>query len=89
MIVVIDGKRFDTDKAKRTWSLAYHNDSNMFYGSLYLSSKGTWYCLIPTQWANDSRWVIVNPAEAIELYGRGLSEAEIADILQTAGLETE
>lgn len=88
-IQIIDGKRLDTAKAKRTWSLDYHDGNNLHYGDLYLSSKGTWYIETPSQWANGHRWELIDPVDAIEQYGRGLDDAEKAEILALAGRETE
>lgn len=87
MIVCIDGKRLDTDKAK-SWSLNYHDGSNLFTGKLYLSSKKTWYVYTPSQFGNGHRWELCDPAEAIEMY-KGLNDDEITEILEIAELETE
>lgn len=87
-IVVIDGKRLDTSKARK-WSLNYHDGNNYHYGALYLSSKGTWYVETPSQWANGHRWELCDPTDAIERYGHGLDDDERAEILELAGVETE
>ncbi len=50
MIIVIDGKRLDTDKAKAEFDLGYHDGRNSHCGTLYLSSAGTWYVWTPSQW---------------------------------------
>ena len=88
-IIVIEGKRLDTDKAKASWDLGYFDGSNMHYGCLYLSSRGTWYIETPSQWANGHRWEIIDPMVAIERYGRGLDDDERAEIIEAAGVETE
>ena len=88
-IIVIEGKRLDTDKARRSWSLNFHDGSNLYTGELYCSSRGTWYCYTPSQWGNGHRWELCNPSEAIEMYGRGLSDKSKAEILEAANLETE
>jgi len=89
-IVVIDGKKLDTEKAKRSWSLDYADDSsNMHRGDLYLSSKGTWYIETPSQWLNGHRWELIDPVDAIEHYGHGLNDDERAEILKLAGQEVE
>ncbi len=72
MIVVIDGKRLDTDKA-RTWILDYSDEhANWHRGELYLSSGGTWYVRTPSQWASGQRWELCDPTTVLERYGRGL-----------------
>ena len=88
-IVLIDGHRFDTEKAKREWDPSYHDGHNRFSGELYLSSKGTWYVHTPSQWANGHRWEIGDPADLIEQYGEGLDDEEREEIIALAGLETE
>lgn len=88
-IVVIEGHRFDTSKAKKSWSLDYHDGHNCHTGDLYLSSRGTWYCCTPSQWSNGHRWEIGDPAELVEQYGRGLDDDELEEIFELAGLETE
>ena len=88
-IIIIEGKRLDTAKARKRWSLNYHDGSNMHYGDLYLSSKGTWYVYTPSQWGNGHRWELCDPAEAIEQYGQGLDDDERAEILALAEIETE
>ena len=88
-IVLIEGHPFNTEKAKREWSLNYFDGHNHHTGELYLSSKGTWYCHTPSQWANGHRWEIGDPAVLIEKYGEGLDDEERAEIIALAGLETE
>ena len=88
-VIVIDGKRLDTDKARRTWDLSYHDGHNRHTGALYLSSRGTWYVETPSQWANGHRWELIDPAEAIERYPDSLSDEERAEILALAKLDTE
>jgi len=88
-IVVVEGHRFDTSKAKKSWRLDYFDGHNQHWGALYLSSRGTWYVETPSQWSNGNRWELTDPQEAIERYGRGLKEEAIEEILEAAGLETE
>lgn len=88
-IIAIDGHRFDTDKAKHTWPLQYHDGHNNFTGELFLSSRGTWYVYTPSQWANGHRWELTDPADVLERYQDYLSEAEKIEILTLAKLETE
>jgi hypothetical protein len=88
-IVCIEGHRFDTEKAKRTWSLDFHDGNNMHYGDLYLSSRGTWYCETPSQWSNGHRWEIGDAGELVEQYGCGLDDDEKSEIFALAKLETE
>jgi len=52
-ISIINGRRFDTKKAIRHWSLNYHDGRNLYEGDLYLSSKGNFYCFTPSQWGNE------------------------------------
>lgn len=90
MIVAIKGRRFDTDKAKRHWQLMRCDpQGNRHTGDLYLSSQDTWYIETPSQWANGHRWELIDPQDAVELYGGYLDQAEIADIIALAGLVTE
>lgn len=89
MIVAIDGKRFDTEKAKRTWDMSWFNGHNMLKGTLYLSSKGAWYIETPSQWANGHRWETIDPADVLERFGQYFSEEEKEEIIDLAGLETE
>lgn len=90
MIVAISGHRFDTDKAKRKWTLSHHDGRNRHTGALYLSSRGTWYVETPSQWANGHRWETIDAAEAIERYGNDyLEDDEVKEILALAKLETE
>jgi hypothetical protein len=88
-IIVIEGKKLDTSRAAKAWSLDYHDGSNLHTGELYLSSKGTWYVSTPSQWANGHRWELVDPVDAIERYGRGLDDEARAAILEAAGEATE
>jgi len=88
-IILIDGHRFDTEKAKKSWSLNYHDGKNLYTGDLYLSSRGTWYVYTPSQWGNGHRWEIGDPAVLIEQYGEGLSDEEREEVITLAGLETE
>jgi hypothetical protein len=81
-IIVIDGKRLDTGKAKQSWDLSHHDGSNYHSGRLYLSSGGTWYVETPSQWANGHRWELCDPVEAIERYGEGLGDDDRAEILR-------
>ena len=87
-IQVIGGKRLDTSKARK-WSLDYHDGRNMHYGDLYLSSGGTWYVYTPAEWSKGHRWELIDPADAIEQYGEGLTDANKVEILDAAGLNTE
>jgi hypothetical protein len=89
MIVAIDGRRFDTAKAKAHYRLDYHDGRNRHTGDLYLSARGTWYVETPSQWANGHRWELIDPAVAVERYQDYLTQDEIVDILTFAKLETE
>ena len=86
MIIAIDGHRFDTTKARKTWNLRYHDGNNFHEGDLYLSSRGAWYIETPSQWSNGHRWELT---DVIERYSHYLSQTAIAEILELAKLETE
>jgi hypothetical protein len=89
MIVAIEGHRFDTAKAKRSWPLSHFDGNNRHTGTLYLSSKGTWYIETPSQWASGHRWELIDPQDAIERYDQYLNQDELEEILGLANLETE
>jgi len=89
MIVCIEGKRLDTDKAKAHWRLYYHDGNNAHTGDVYLSSKGTWYVYTMSQWGNGHRWELMSPEEILEQCGHGLEEGEKEEIIEIAKLETE
>ena len=88
-IVSIDGRVFDTAKAKLNISIAWHDGSNMVYGEIFQSYSGTWYVYTPSQWSNRHNWEIMSPAEILGKYGHMLSEVERERIVQAAGIETE
>jgi hypothetical protein len=88
-IVVIGGKAFNTCKAQRRWVLEYHDGENYSRGELYVSSKGNWYLWSPSQWSNSHAWMLTSPVDAVEKYGKFLSQDEIVEILALANVETE
>jgi predicted heme/steroid binding protein len=88
-IVAIDGHRFETEKAKKSWELSHFDGHNRHTGRLYLSSRGTWYVSTPSQWSNGHRWELIDPATAIERYSEHLEQGEVAEILELAKLDTE
>lgn len=89
MIIAIDGRRFDTAKARKHYRLDHHDGRNRHTGDLYLSTRGTWYVETPSQWSNGHRWELVDPAVVVERYQDYLTQDEIVEILTLAKLETE
>jgi hypothetical protein len=89
MIIAIEGKRFETTKARHHWHMHNFDGQNSHHGDLYLSSQGTWYIETPSQWANGHRWELIDPTDIIEQYRDYFDDDEIAQIIELAKLETE
>jgi hypothetical protein len=96
MIVVIGGRRFDTDKAKEHFALYYPlpgtappPGKKRLAGSLYLSSKGTWYVKTPSEFETGHRWELIDPAVAVTRYADYMRAEYLAEIIALAELETE
>jgi hypothetical protein len=49
MKIVVEGRKFDTSKAKKHYKLAYWDQHNWHTGHLWISSKGDFYMEEPTQ----------------------------------------
>lgn len=82
MKIVIEGHRFDTNKAEKHYELARFDGHNHIRGDLFKSSKGKWYMWTPSQWGNGHRWELTSPAEILEHYRDFLSDVEIEEISQ-------
>jgi hypothetical protein len=82
MKIVIEGHRFDTNKAEKHYELTHFDGHNHITGDLFKSSKGKWYMWTPSQWANCHSWIMTSPAEILEQYRDFLKEDEIEEISQ-------
>jgi hypothetical protein len=89
MKITIDGKRFDTDKAKQVWKLWYNDGSNIHTGEVYLSSGGSWYVYTPSQWSNQHSWVLSSPKDILNDYDKYLEDSEKEEIAKLGGLDWE
>jgi hypothetical protein len=92
MKVSIDGHLFDTEKAKKEYSLADWDGSNWHRGVAYLSGSGIWYIKTPSQWANMHRWEILGEGKEgaralLEEYMDYLEEDEIDEIAKDFGID--
>jgi hypothetical protein len=79
MKIVIEGSRFDTEKAQH-WDLSLWDGHNWIQGDLYRSSKGTWYVNTPSQWSNGHHWELTTPAQALEDYRQFLEDSQVEEI---------
>jgi hypothetical protein len=81
MKIVVAGHRFDTDKAKKHYKLAYWDNRNWHTGHLWISSKGAFYMEEPTQWSNYAgNYRLTSPEEILENYRQYLESSEIEEI---------
>jgi len=90
MKITIDGKRFDTDKATRSWDLyKLDSNSNQHTGRVCRSSAGAWYVYTPSQWSNRHSWILSTPEEILDHYDGYLKEEEKEEIAELGGLDWE
>lgn len=83
MKIVVEGRKFDTSKAKKHYKLAYWDQRNWHTGHLWISSKGDFYMEEPTQWSNYAgNYHLTTPEDILENYRQYLEEAEIEEISQ-------
>ena len=88
MKVVIDGRCFDTDKARATVDLYHHDGSNGYHGDAYVTTKGVWYVDWPSQWAG-CHWEITSPSEILKILGSVLGQRQIDEIMELGKIEAE
>ena len=85
--IAIESKRLDTSKARHHWTLTHFDGHNMIYGDIYVSSRGQWYVLIPSQWGES--WELTTAAEALECYGHILKDEDRAEMATVGKLDWE
>jgi hypothetical protein len=89
MKISIDGQHFDTAKASQHWELYYWDGSNGHSGSVYRSSRGTWYVNTPSQWSNRRAWMVMLPEHILSEFDRYLTQEDKEDIATVAGIDWE